>query len=115
MKKFVIAGVLAAVAVGSAQAQHRNPDGFYANRAWGNSVPVYQHQHRGDSGGRVAGAIIGGMILGAVLERAANQPAVVYQQAPVVVQQAPVVIEQPVCQTVYVRDVYGNFVPVGCR
>ena len=112
MKKLLIAGVLAAVAVGSAQAQHRNPDNFYANRAWGNSAPVYQHQHRHyDNGSRVAGAVLGAIVLGVVIS-AASQPAVVVQQAPVVVEQPAPVYQ---CQQIYVRDVYGNFVPAGCR
>ena len=106
MKKLLIAGVLAAVAVGSAQAQYRNPDNFYANRA----VPAQAYQHRHyDTGGRVAGAVLGAIVLGAVIN-AATQPAVV-------VQPAPVYVEQPVyqCQQVYVRDINGNFVPAGCR
>ena len=106
MKKLLIAGVLAAVAVGSAQAQHRNPDNFYANRAF----PAQQYRHY-DNGGRVAGAVLGAIVLGAVIS-AASQPAVVVQQAPVVVEQPAPVYQ---CQQIYVRDVYGNFVPAGCR
>jgi hypothetical protein len=108
MKKVLIAGLIAVTAV-AAQAQHRNPDNFYGQRAFGNHI---HHYHAG-SGNRVAGAVLGALVLGAVIN-AASQPAVVYQQAPVIVEQPPVVYQQQ-CQQVYVRDINGNFVPYGCR
>jgi hypothetical protein len=107
MKKVLIAGLIAVTAV-AAQAQHRNPDNFYGHRAHGARI----HQHYDNSSNRVAGAVLGAIVLGAVIN-AASQPTVVYQQTPVVVEQ-PVVYQQQ-CQQVYVRDINGNFVPYGCR
>ena len=68
MKKVLIAGLIALGAVGSVQAQH------------------YHHGHGHRHHGNVAGAVIGGMILGAVIERA-TQPQVIYAPQPQVIYQ----------------------------
>jgi hypothetical protein len=102
MKKVLVA-LMAVAAIGSAQAQH------------------YGHGHRHHGHGNVAGAVIGGMILGAVIERASQpvyvpQPQVIYQQtypqpeyrtAPVYSNQYPAPIS---CIPAY--DQFGRY--LGC-
>ncbi len=107
MKKVLIAGLIAVTAV-AAQAQHRNPDNFYGHHVHGARI----HQHYDNSSNRVAGAVLGAIFLGAVIN-ASSRPAQVVQPIPVYIVERPVVYQQ--CQQAYVRDSNGNFVPDGCR
>ena len=90
MKRFILAVAVLASLAGTAQAQ-----GYHGGYG-------YRGGYYGGNGWGVAGAVVGGMVIGAAINQA-TQPVYVQQQ-PVYVQQPQVIYQQ---QPVYSNPSYG--------